>query len=82
MARFDRAVIILQLSSVLLPAELQGLSTFPAEELESFFAVPWSDPSLYFAVVQVFGLGSRVFKFSMAIEFRSRSKSIRSPEHP
>ena len=57
------AVIILRLSGVLLPAELQGLSTFPVEELESFFVVPWSDPSLHFAVVQLFGLGSRVLKF-------------------
>ena len=48
------AVIILRLSGVLLPAELQGLSTLFVEELESFFAMPWSDPSLYFAIVQLF----------------------------
>ena len=76
------AVIILRLSGVLLPAELQGLSTLFVEGLESFFVVPRSDPSLYFAAVQFFGLGSRVLKFSLFIEFRSCSKSIRATEHP
>ena len=72
------AVIILRLSGVLLLAELQGLSTLFVEELESFFVVPWSEPSLYFAVVPFIGLGSRVLKFSFSIEFRSCSKSIRA----
>ena len=76
------AVIILRLSGVLLPAELQGLSTLFVEGLEPSFVVPWSDPSLYFAVVQFFGLGSRVLEFSYFIELRSCSKSIRATEHP
>ena len=76
---------VLRLSEVLLPAELHDLSTFPVEELESFFVAPWSDPSLYFAVVQLFGFWSKVLKFSqfsLAIAFHSCSKSTRSPEPP
>ena len=38
------------------------------QEMVSFFVVPGPDPYLYFAVVQLFGLGSRVLKFSLAIE--------------
>ena len=76
------AVIILRLSGALLPAELQGFSTFPVEDLESFFVVPLSDPSLYFAVAQLFGLESRVLKFSLAIKFRSCPKGMRAPQHP
>ena len=56
MARFDTVGSKYPAAvGVLLPAELQGLSTFPVEELESFFVVPWSDLCLYFAVVQLFG---------------------------
>ena len=52
------AVIILRLSGVVLPAELQGLATFPVEVLEHFFVVPRSDPPYVFCCFQIVGSGS------------------------